>query len=214
MASDLDIFKIKIHEPDKEKQDSFENDLKIDFNSSQEKPQWPVKNPTKFLGEFGQGDKRHREGKSDEELKMYGGHRGTDVGAEKGTPAYPMLSGIVNRIYNWSKGDKATQGNMVVIDHPEFNVSTKYMHLDSINVSPGQKVTQNTEIGTVGNTGNAIGTYPHIHFELEKNKTSINARPYIEGQKELEKAAYTNRSIRTKIIKELFKTAKFWEDED
>lgn len=198
-------FILEDSEPDKSK----------DVSNLDETPQWPVKNPSGFLGEFGQGDKRHREGKSEEELKMYGGHRGTDVAAEKGTPVYPMLSGIVKKVYKTYKGDTQKQGNMIVVDHPDFGVVTKYMHLDTVSASPGQEVTQNTQIGTVGATGNAKGTPPHVHFELEKNGTSINARTYIEGKKTLEKKLATTRNIRKKILNEIIKKAnKAWEDED
>jgi hypothetical protein len=136
-----------------------------------------------------------------------GSHQGTDVGAEKGTPAYPMLSGVVSRIYNWKKGDPAKQGNMIVVKHPEYNAETKYMHMDSLTASPGQHVDQNTQIATVGDSGNAAGTYPHIHFELLVNNTHVNARPYIEGTKKLERKII-DKNARKKILNKIINYIK------
>jgi murein DD-endopeptidase MepM/ murein hydrolase activator NlpD len=39
-----------------------------------------------------------------------------------------------------------------------------YAHLDTQLVVPGQFVRAGEPIGTVGNTGNAITTPPHLHF--------------------------------------------------
>src|SRR5690606_21394244 len=41
-------------------------------------------------------------------------------------------------------------------------------HLDSIAVSPGDRVMRGEVLGTVGNTGNAVTTSPHLHFGIYK----------------------------------------------
>lgn len=96
------------------------------------------------------------------------GHNGIDVAVHPDlngkVPAYPIASGEVVKVNTGSgKG-----GNTVTIAHTGENkrVVSYYAHLASISVSSGQKVTPTTEIGKVGNTGNAIDTAPHVHLEV------------------------------------------------
>lgn len=130
-------------------------------------PQWPIKS-FKSYGEFGVGDKRHS-----------GKHDGIDLGSEKGTPVYSMLPGIVKKVWKesklWVEGDPK-QGNAITIEHPDFGMETFYAHLNSVSVSIGEKVDKNTVIGTVGNSGNARDTKPHVHFETRQNGSPINPR--------------------------------------
>jgi murein DD-endopeptidase MepM/ murein hydrolase activator NlpD len=54
-------------------------------------------------------------------------------------------------------------GNTVVIVHPDGKTS-RYAHLDAINVGPGRRVEQGDKIGTLGNTGKS--TNAHLHLEI------------------------------------------------
>ena len=51
-------------------------------------------------------------------------------------------------------------------------------HLDSINVKTNQKVKAGTKLGVTGNSGRSTG--PHLHYQVEKNGTTINpsSKPY------------------------------------
>jgi murein DD-endopeptidase MepM/ murein hydrolase activator NlpD len=96
------------------------------------------------------------------------GHNGIDVAVHPDlngkVPAYPIASGEVIKVATGtSKG-----GNTVTIAHTgeDKRVVSYYAHLASVSVSPGQEVTPTTEIGKVGNTGNAIDTAPHVHLEV------------------------------------------------
>jgi len=53
-----------------------------------------------------------------------------------------------------------------------------YTHLAAYaDVAPGQKVSAGRTIGYVGDTGNAKGGPPHLHFEIRTNGVPINPTP-------------------------------------
>lgn len=86
-------------------------------------------------------------------------HHGVDIFAPRGTPVVASLDAVVSRVNTTSLGGK------VVWLQPLFG-STRlyYAHLDSQSVEPGQYVFAGETVGTVGNTGNARTTPPHLHF--------------------------------------------------
>ncbi|MFH1058696.1 MAG: peptidoglycan DD-metalloendopeptidase family protein [Pseudomonadota bacterium] len=85
-------------------------------------------------------------------------HQGVDLAAPIGTPVKAAAAGVVSQA-----GPAAEFGNLVVIEHPD-GASTRYGHLDAINVAPGQKVGRGEQVATVGDTG--LSTGPHLHFEI------------------------------------------------
>ena len=87
-------------------------------------------------------------------------HKGVDVFAKRGTSVHSATSGIVLVTAERGKG-----GKFVVILGPKWRLHY-YAHLDKIKTSPFAFVTQETEIGTVGNTGNAITTPAHLHYGI------------------------------------------------
>jgi murein DD-endopeptidase MepM/ murein hydrolase activator NlpD len=93
------------------------------------------------------------------------GHNGVDIAASIGTPIVAAAGGQV--ISAKSSGYNGGYGKMVIISHAG-NVQTVYGHLNSVNVSVGQTVSQGQTIGSVGNTGKSTG--PHLHFEVRGAK--------------------------------------------
>lgn len=94
----------------------------------------------------------------------YKGHTGIDLGQNgSGGPIYSIGVGqVIAAGYEIVSGG----GNQVLIVH-NYNgqqVISSYCHMSSINVSKGQFVDASTQVGTIGQTGNAFG--PHLHFEL------------------------------------------------
>ena len=87
-------------------------------------------------------------------------HKGVDVFAKRGTSVHSATRGIVLATAERGKG-----GKFVVILGPKWRLHY-YAHLDEIRTKPFTFVTQNTEIGTVGNTGNAITTPAHLHYGI------------------------------------------------
>lgn len=100
-------------------------------------------------------------------------HEGIDLSVKPNSnvPVYSTASGIVAAI----RVRQSCGGNMVLVHH---NVNGKtytamYAHLRSINVSKGQRVTQNTQIGVMGGdpsieTFDKCSTGPHLHFTISK----------------------------------------------
>lgn len=91
------------------------------------------------------------------------GHMGVDMRCQAGTPIYPLAPGVVSNV-----GTDPMGGNVVNIAHAG-NVKTYYAHMSTVQVQKGDKVNTNTVLGTVGNTGNASHTVPHLHFQVWKD---------------------------------------------
>jgi peptidoglycan LD-endopeptidase LytH len=86
-------------------------------------------------------------------------HRGVDIFAPRGTAALAATDGWVMRVETTKVG-----GNVVWLRPTVDNMRLYYAHLDTQLVVPGQFVLAGEPIGTVGNTGNARTTPPHLHF--------------------------------------------------
>lgn len=110
------------------------------------------------------------------------GHQGVDMRAPAGTPIYPLADGTVTSV-----GTDPIGGNVVNIQHAN-GVRTYYAHLSTVRAQKGDKVTTNTVIGTVGNTGNASHTFPHLHFQVWQNNQIQDPAKYFNVPR------YTNLS--------------------
>lgn len=99
-------------------------------------------------------------------------HDGIDLAVDTGTPVYASATGTVV-MAQWYYG----YGKCVDIEH-ENGVITRYAHLNSMNVSVGERVYQGMTIGESGNTGNSTG--PHLHFEIIEDGVAIDPATYID----------------------------------
>lgn len=97
-------------------------------------------------------------------------HNGVDYHASTGAPVGVVAPGVVT-MAGWSGGG----GRTVKVRHPN-GYETEYLHLSSIAVRAGQRVSQGDLVGRVGQTGLATG--PHLHYGLKKNGRYVN--PIIE----------------------------------
>jgi len=88
-------------------------------------------------------------------------HKGVDIFAKKGTNIHPATFGIV-----LSKGKTSRGGNVVFILGPKWRIHY-YAHLDKIKTKRFSIVSSKTIIGTVGNTGNAVGKPSHLHYTIK-----------------------------------------------
>ena len=85
-------------------------------------------------------------------------HQGTDMFAAMGTPLVAVVDGMITE----SSGGL---GGIGLDLHGADGVKYYYAHLSSIAIGSG-KVKQGDVIGFVGDTGNAAGGAPHLHFQL------------------------------------------------
>lgn len=94
-------------------------------------------------------------------------HPGVDLGGEIGDSIEPVKAGIVIEADYSNYG----YGNTVLIDHGK-GLTSRYAHLNRIEVKVGEEVTTNKEIGTMGVTGRSTG--PHLHLEVRQNSIPLN----------------------------------------
>ena len=106
-------------------------------------------------------------------------HNGIDIKCNK-MPLFPCEPGVVSRVQYWdgkttSVKSMQSYGNMVEVTHEDYDgktLVTRYAHLSSILVKPGDEVNYGTQIGTTGYTGNVTG--PHLHLEVILNGRRTN----------------------------------------
>ncbi len=115
-------------------------------------------------------------------------HSGLDIGAPEGTPIISPNNGIVRL-----SGFLLSGGYTVIIDHG-MDLSSTYMHLETIAVETGQRVTRGEVIGTVGMTGYATG--PHLHWEVNIGQTPVNPQQLMDNDLLWVAPAYVNSFIR------------------
>jgi murein DD-endopeptidase MepM/ murein hydrolase activator NlpD len=101
-------------------------------------------------------------------------HEGNDLFAAKGTPLLAAVSGEVTRVNNGGLG-----GKTVWLYDDERDLRYYYAHLDEQFVRKGQYVRRGESIGTVGNTGNARTTPPHLHFGIYVKGKAIDPYPFL-----------------------------------
>jgi len=89
-----------------------------------------------------------------------GVHKGIDIFGVKNTSVVAATSGVVIFSGILGKG-----GNAVAILGPKWRVHY-FAHLNSYSVELGNFVYINKEIGTLGDTGNATGKQPHVHYSI------------------------------------------------
>ena len=122
--------------------------------------------------DYGKGDSRHQ---------AHGGHNGIDIFAPKGTPLVACVSGKIYKIgRNLGMG-----GNTVSI--LKDGLVYYYAHLNEISnrLKKGDEINSGDFIGTVGDSGNAKGTHPHLHFSIYDVKRgykngNIDPWPYLK----------------------------------
>lgn len=96
-------------------------------------------------------------------------HAGVDIFAAKGSPVLAPVAGKVGKV----DANTGLGGNAVWVNGADGR-AYYFAHLDRIDAAVGQAVTPGTPLGTVGDTGNASGGSPHLHFSINGNTGNEN----------------------------------------
>lgn len=105
-------------------------------------------------------------------------HEGIDIFARAGTEVVAVAPGVITGVNTTNIG-----GKVVWQRDPARNVEYYYAHLATQAVRVGDRVNAGDVVGTVGNTGNARNTPPHLHFAVYKpRRLAINPVPFLYDQ--------------------------------
>jgi len=89
-----------------------------------------------------------------------GVHKGVDIFSKKNTDVISPGYGLV--LYT---GELKLGGKVVISLNSKWRLHY-FAHLNRINTSPGALIRAGETIGTVGNSGNAAGKQPHLHYSI------------------------------------------------
>jgi murein DD-endopeptidase MepM/ murein hydrolase activator NlpD len=123
----------------------------------------PVDEPNSYINDFG--------------FPRSGGrtHQGNDIFAPSGTPIRAPFDGTASESWNGL-------GGLAVIVYASDGSYVYNAHLSRYAGVDGQHVEAGTLIGYVGDTGNAVGTPPHDHFEYHPGGGSAVTPYYFLNQ--------------------------------
>ena len=96
-----------------------------------------------------------------------GSHQGNDIIGKMGMTLVACADGTIKRL---TRSETGLGGIWIWLEDAEGN-EYYYAHMQSIapDLSAGSKVTAGQVVGTMGMTGDARGTVPHLHFEIRPN---------------------------------------------
>ncbi|HEY0092401.1 MAG TPA: M23 family metallopeptidase [Flavobacterium sp.] len=114
-------------------------------------------------------------------------HEGIDIFAKKGTPVVAVTNGIIS-----GTGDHGLGGKQVWQRAGTFGKALYYAHLDSVAVNPGKQVSMGDTLGFVGNTGNAKGGPPHLHFGIYRSFGAVDPLPFVYKTPTISSAGFKN----------------------
>ena len=105
-------------------------------------------------------------------------HQGVDIFAPRGTPVLSATRGVVVSVR-----DSGLGGRQVWVLGPGRE-RHYYAHLDdwAIGLAEGQVVQPGEPLGTVGTTGNARGTPPHLHYGVYGSQGAYDPLPLFRQQ--------------------------------
>lgn len=86
-------------------------------------------------------------------------HEGTDIFGQMGGDVFAVTDGVIE----WTR--RGSSAGLWLSLRGDDGHRYWYMHLSDFAASAGQRVSAGQRIASNGNTGNARGTSPHIHFE-------------------------------------------------
>lgn len=94
-------------------------------------------------------------------------HYGVDVAAPTGSPVIAPADGVVVL----AEADLYFSGGTLIIDHGH-GLSSAFLHLESLKIAVGDRVTQGDPIATIGATGRVTG--PHLDWRMNWFESRID----------------------------------------
>ena len=105
-------------------------------------------------------------------------HEGTDVFAPSGSAAYAVVDGVIDKTTDINTG----LGGITLWLRSDRGDRFYYAHNTQNLARVGQRVRAGDVIATVGQTGNAATTPPHVHFELHPSGgAAVNPYPFLKA---------------------------------
>lgn len=104
-------------------------------------------------------------------------HQGQDFAAPRNTPVMATAPGVVS-----FAGVRGGYGRTVEIDHGD-GFKTRFAHLNTIAVQPGQRVGVGHRIGGMGTTGRSTGV--HLHYEVWMNGRPQNPARFLRAGEQI-----------------------------
>jgi len=105
-------------------------------------------------------------------------HGAIDLYAARGTPIVAPVGG---KVLSTRKSDI---GGYTVRVQGTDGLTYYFAHMDSAAVvKAGSTIQAGAHLGFVGNSGNARGTTPHLHFGVRRGNTLVNPYSYLQGAK-------------------------------
>ena len=104
-------------------------------------------------------------------------HEGVDIFAPRGTPVLSTTRGVVSSVREAGLG-----GKQVWVTGPAME-RHYYAHLDrwADELAAGQVVWAGDTLGYVGNSGNARGTPPHLHYGIYGDAGALDPLPRLRA---------------------------------
>lgn len=122
-------------------------------------------------------------------------HEGVDIFKRRGTPVIAASDGTVMDVSN-----KGLGGKQVWVKDARLPIAHYYAHLDSQYVQEESFVTQGDTLGTVGNTGNARTTRPHLHYGMYMADVgAVDPFPFIGMQRKIRRYRKYHDELPTSI---------------
>ncbi len=102
-------------------------------------------------------------------------HNGVDIFARRHTPVLAPCDARVRHV-----GENDLGGNVIWLFDADRSINLYFAHLQTQDVEPNTEVKAGQKIGTVGNTGNARTTPPHLHFGIyARGSGPVDPAPYL-----------------------------------
>lgn len=102
-------------------------------------------------------------------------HEGTDVFAERGTPIVAMAGGTVVDV---SRADIGLGGLTLTYEVDGHRIYNAHLERVAEGLETGDRLAAGDVIGTVGTSGNALGTPPHNHIGIYRTADDAPLNPY------------------------------------